>query len=123
MDQQNEENPYKSPECAVATQTHKMIPHCDKILKKLLIRAIVQTFITQFIAMCFLDGGVIAKRWALALVASWVATLMIILRYHFGRSHIITRIDTVIIKYCVYPFFIVVLFGEALLLSLGFIHY
>lgn len=125
MDQQTEENPYKSPEFtdSEAGKTHKANPHCDKIIRKLFLRAIIQTFVTLFIAACFLDGGEIAKRWIIALVASWVATLFIILRYHFGRSHIITRFDTIVIKFSVYPLFVVVLLGESFLWRIGFIHY
>jgi hypothetical protein len=122
MDHQTDENPYESTDKA-AKNTHKANLHCDKIIRKLFFRAIIQTFVTQFIAMLILDGGEIAKRWALALVASWIATLFIILRYQFGRSHIITRFDAIIIKYSVYPFFVIVLLGEGFLWRVGIIHF
>jgi hypothetical protein len=122
MDRPAEENPYRSPQTTegMLKSDFKALPHCDKIIRKLLFRAIIQTFVTLIIASLILDGGEIAKRWALALAASWVATLLIILRYHFGRSHLITRFDAIVIKFSVYPIFIAFLILEDICWKVGF---
>jgi hypothetical protein len=111
MESNAEENPYKSPEyCGKIARepSNDDLPH-ERAIRSAVRWALGQSLVFAIVAMLVLDGGYVARRWAFALIVSWAATVMILLRYKYGRSHVFTEWDAVIIKYSVWLVFFLAL--------------
>jgi hypothetical protein len=105
MEQPTEENPYKSPE--FANTVDQQVPddkwRYDKTVHTALVWAAVQIF---FFALW--DMGPSTWLWVITLVAWGAAIIIILLRYYFGRSHVISHWDVIIIKFGPWPVFIII---------------
>jgi hypothetical protein len=113
MARPTDENPYQSPEFANTAKPAEDEPRHERIIRSCVRRALWQSLSFSVIVMLLLDGGFIARRWAVALTVSWSATVMILLRYKYGRSHVFTQWDAAIVKFGMWPVFILVLVFES----------
>ena len=105
MDQLTDENPYKSPlfsNIAKKKTSEKRLNH-DRIIRNALYWAFGESLFFMF-----LDVGELAWLWVVALITWWATIVLILLRYKFGQSHIISRWDIVIIKFSVWPVLILI---------------
>lgn len=124
MNQPTEENPYKSPQFTdkAPDQPPKNFPHNEKTIRSAIYSSLAQSLFFSILAS-LLSHGEFPLVWVVSLIASWIATALILLRYKFGRSHVLTHGDVAIIKFNIWPISVVVLLGEFLLRKIVFLHY
>ena len=114
MENQTEENPYESPNCADSPA--KNAPEISHPNTKEIFRAIYFAIFQQLVLAIFfallLDGGAMLRRWLYGIGVSWLISLLIFARHFFNRSKPITSTDLSIIKYGVWPATLLVLICE-----------
>jgi hypothetical protein len=117
MDDQNEENPYESPQFAdlpAKNPQRESIPNAKEILQAIYFAVFQQIILAIFFAL-ILDGGVMLHRWFFAMIASWIMSFAILLRHFFRFSKPITTVDIGIIKFGVWPAMVLVLICEIII--------
>jgi hypothetical protein len=100
-----QENPYKSPEFPNSATNERTKNSTDSY--KRILHGLFWAF-GQTIFFALWDVGDVQWLLILALIAWWISILLIVLRYHFGRSHSVSRWDIIIIKHSGWPAFILI---------------
>ena len=85
------ENPYESPETACDAQSPLVQPR----QRTRLLAPLLQQFTLLVLGLLILDGGVILKHTLVAMLAYWIAVLLVAVRRHHQQA----RVDQWLIRY------------------------